>query len=81
VDRLLDQARNAPDAAARRAALAEAERLLVTDQPMIPLFTPIRWSMVDPNVLGWSDNAVAQHPLAALSVIGASQGLLSGSSR
>src|SRR3546814_2187446 len=49
VDALLDQARSAQDAVARRKALLEAEQLLVVDQPMIPLFTPIRWSMVDPN--------------------------------
>lgn len=78
VDALLDQARSAQDAAARRKALMEAEQLLVVDQPMIPLFTPIRWSMVDPNVLGWADNAVGQHPLAALSVISGNQGLLGG---
>lgn len=70
VDALLDQARSAADGGARRRALALAERLVLTDQPIIALFTPIRWSMVDPNVLGWSDNALAQHPLAALSVIG-----------
>src|SRR3546814_16212031 len=55
VDALLDQARSAQDAVARRKALMEAEQLLVVDPPMIPLFTPIRWSMVDPNVLGWAD--------------------------
>lgn len=80
VDELLDHARGAQDGDSRRKALADAERLLVTDQPIIPLFTPIRWSMVDPNVLGWSDNPLAQHPLAALSII-RDQNLLTGGSR
>lgn len=70
VDAALDRARAAPDAASRRQAMSEAERLLVIDQPIIPLFTPIRWSMVDPSVLGWSANALAQHPLAVLSAMG-----------
>lgn len=70
VDTLLDQARGAQEAASRRQAFVAAERLVVIDQPIIPLFTPIRWSMVDPDVLGWSDNMIGQHPLAALSLIG-----------
>src|SRR3546814_12258863 len=35
VDAFLDQARKAPDAASRRKALGDAERLLVVDQPLI----------------------------------------------
>src|SRR3546814_17120711 len=48
VDALLDQARSAQDAVARRKALMEAEQLLVVDHPLIPLFTPIPWPMVTP---------------------------------
>ncbi len=80
VDALLDAARDAQDANRRKKALADVEELLVLDEPTIPLFTPIRWSMIDPAVLGWSDNAMAQHPLAALSVIGA-QGVSGKDSR
>lgn len=71
VDALLDEARRTQIPQNRRKLLATAELLLVTDQPVIPVITPIRWSMVDPDVLGWSDNQVNQHPLAALSRISA----------
>lgn len=69
VDKLLDQARHAQDLNKRRELLESAELRLVTDQPIIPLFTPIRWSVVDNSILGWTDNAPAQHPLSSLSRI------------
>ena len=66
----------AADAALARAgsepgALADAEAALLADPPMIPLFRPVRWALVQPGVSGWTDNIAGQHPLAALRIAGA----------
>ena len=56
------------DGEARAAGLAEAQALLVAETPLIPLFTPVRWSLVNPRVEGWADNPAGLHPLAALAM-------------
>jgi len=66
---LLNEARTARDLPTRRAMLARLDQFLTVDQAFIPLITPIRWSMVDAAVLGWTDNPTGQHPLWALSRI------------
>lgn len=76
VDQLIDQSSRAAAPALRGQLVRQAESLLIADQPIIPLLTPIRWSMVDPDVLGWTDNPAGQHPLAGLSVVNR-QGVLS----
>jgi oligopeptide transport system substrate-binding protein len=68
-DAWLDAARLAPPAA-RDALLAHSEAVMMTGPPMIPLFTPIRWTLVARNVDGWVPNRAASHPLARLSVAG-----------
>lgn len=50
VDRLLEQARTMLDETARFRVDAEAERLIVTDAPMIFLYNPITYVMHDPRV-------------------------------
>lgn len=67
-DAAIRAAQLGPDAAARSAGLAQAQALLVADMPLIPLFTPVRWSLVNPRVVGWTDNPAGQHPLAALAM-------------
>lgn len=69
VDDLLTRARSAHSPAERSALLAEADRLLVADHAFLPVVTPIRWSLVDSSIIGWTDNAEAWHPLDTLSVM------------
>lgn len=55
----------------RAATVAAVETALLADTPLIPLFVPVRWSLVQPRVTGWTDNAAGEHPLAKLGVGGA----------
>lgn len=57
-DRLLDEAAAAPDAAARRAKLEAAERRLLADHPILPLYFYATKHLVNPRVVGWYDNAM-----------------------
>jgi ABC-type oligopeptide transport system substrate-binding subunit len=52
--------------AARSLAIRQAEQLIVDDAPMIPLFVPIRWALVSPNITGWTPNILGAHPLSRL---------------
>jgi ABC-type transport system substrate-binding protein len=54
----------------RPALVARAETMLAAAPPLVPLFTPVRWALVGPNVDGWSANAAGSHPLARLAVTG-----------
>jgi ABC-type oligopeptide transport system substrate-binding subunit len=65
-ERLLDAARTAPDLTLRTQSIRLAERLLVDDTPAIMLFTPVRWSLIDPRVSGWAPNALGAHPFSRL---------------
>jgi peptide/nickel transport system substrate-binding protein len=61
-DALMDQARLAPNAADRRALLAQADRLISDAALYIPLASPVRWSLVTPRLSGFKPNAFGQHP-------------------
>jgi oligopeptide transport system substrate-binding protein len=52
----------------RQSAQAQAEEQIVADAPLIALFTPLRWSLVAPNVTGWIDNPGGRHPLSKLDI-------------
>lgn len=65
-DALMDSARLATVAAQRAAFLAEAARLLDQDRLFIPLAAPVRWSLVDDRLAGFTENIVARHPLAGI---------------
>jgi ABC-type transport system substrate-binding protein len=56
VDALLDEARASADAATARAALAEAERRILEDAPVVPLLWYRHTKVVVPEVQGlrWS---------------------------
>lgn len=69
VNRLLDAAPLEPDLATREALLRRAEGLIVEDAPFIPLLRPVRWSLVNPRIAGWVDNAAGSHPLARLDLL------------
>ena len=59
-DLLLDAAATDPG------AVATAEAAFMADAPLIALFRPVRWSLVQPRVTGWTDNSAGAHPLARL---------------
>lgn len=60
-DRAMDLARIAPDAAQRRAQLAEADRLLTATTPFIPIAAPVRWSLVSDRLTGFQLNSFGRH--------------------
>jgi ABC-type oligopeptide transport system substrate-binding subunit len=57
-DALVQAAELEPDAARRRAALEAAERQLLTDAPVIPLYFYVNKHLVKPHVHGWYDNVM-----------------------
>jgi oligopeptide transport system substrate-binding protein len=57
-DDLLARAANEVDAGRRRASLQSAERLMIADQPLIPLFFYVAKHLVSARVQGWRDNAM-----------------------
>jgi oligopeptide transport system substrate-binding protein len=66
-DALLDQSRSLL-AGPRLAILAEAERLLLADAPVIPLENDVMPYLVSPRVNGWHANAMEIHPARYISL-------------
>ena len=46
------------DGAKRRASLEQAERVLLADQPLIPIYFYVNKHLVNPQVRGWYDNVM-----------------------
>lgn len=61
-DALLESSMVEPDPENRMRTLQEAERVLLEDQPVIPLFFYVSRRVVKPWVKGWEDNALDYHP-------------------
>lgn len=61
-DALIRDARTAVDDASRYALYGEAERLLINDQPILPLFHYVRSILMHPSVNGWQPNLLAHVP-------------------
>jgi oligopeptide transport system substrate-binding protein len=57
-DALLTRAAQETDAAGRRALLEEAERTMLRDHPLLPLYFYVNKHLVKPEVLGWYDNVM-----------------------
>ena len=57
-DRLLTSAAAEADPGKRRELLQGAERVLLTDQPLIPLYFYVNKHLVSPRVRGWYDNVM-----------------------
>jgi oligopeptide transport system substrate-binding protein len=55
-DELLDRAAAEIDPAKRRALLEQAERLMLADQPVIPIYFYVSKHLVKPRVTGWYSN-------------------------
>ena len=57
-DALLAEAIVQSDTARRRALLEEAERLMLADHPLLPIYFYVSKHLIKPHVRGWSDNVV-----------------------
>ena len=57
-DALVDRAEATLDPARRMALLEHAERLMLHDQPIIPLYFYVSKHLVKPRVTGWYDNSM-----------------------
>jgi oligopeptide transport system substrate-binding protein len=57
-DSLLADATRQPDPARRRALLEEAERVMLADHPVLPLYFYVNKHLVKPYVHGWTDNVM-----------------------
>jgi oligopeptide transport system substrate-binding protein len=57
-DALLAGATATPDLARRRGMLEEAERTMLADHPVLPLYFYVNKHLVKPWVTGWSDNVM-----------------------
>jgi oligopeptide transport system substrate-binding protein len=55
-DDLLARAAKEIDAGRRRALLEDAERVMIADQPVIPLYFYVAKHLVSPQIRGWRDN-------------------------
>jgi oligopeptide transport system substrate-binding protein len=57
-DALLARAAAEVDSARRRTLLEEAERVMLADHPLVPLYFYVNKHLVKPEVLGWYDNVM-----------------------
>ena len=62
-DDLMDRAARLLDAKDRMRAMQDAERILLDDGPVLPLFTYVNKGMLSRKVKGWYPNILDQHPL------------------
>jgi ABC-type oligopeptide transport system substrate-binding subunit len=60
-DELMRKAATQVDPKARRLYLEEAERVLLTDHPVIPIYFYVSKHLVGPDVVGWEDNVLDYH--------------------
>lgn len=68
-DALLAQAAATADIGARRALLEAAERMMLADQPVLPIYTYVSKHLVKPWVAGWQDNPYDYHYSKDLQVL------------
>ncbi|HEX2139720.1 MAG TPA: hypothetical protein VHG33_08410, partial [Woeseiaceae bacterium] len=60
-DSLLQRAAEQTDPGLRRLYMEEAERVLLADHPVIPLYFYVSKHLVSPRVGGWGDNVLDYH--------------------
>lgn len=65
-DALLAKADLEPDPVKRGDYLSKAERIMVNDAPIIPIYYAISRNLVNPRITGWVDNIVDWHRLRYL---------------
>ena len=61
-DELLDASMKEPDPDRRRALLEEAERILLDEHPLMPIYFYVNRRVVKPWVRGWEPNLLDLHP-------------------
>lgn len=66
-DRLLHEAETNSDARMRREALEQAERVLLSDMPIVPVYFYTTQHLLSPRLNGWEDNVMDIHPTRYLS--------------
>lgn len=67
-DRLVHEAEIQTDASKRQQAMEQAERVLLSDMPIIPIYHYTTQHLVSPKVEGWQDNVMDVHPSRFLQV-------------
>jgi oligopeptide transport system substrate-binding protein len=60
-DALLNQSNQEQDLAKRAAIFAEAEKLMLEEFPITPMWVQVTQALVDPTLTGWVDNAKDNH--------------------
>ncbi|MEX0643008.1 MAG: peptide ABC transporter substrate-binding protein [Pirellulales bacterium] len=65
-DRLIAGAAEEPDQKVRRQMLERAERILMDEMPIIPIYNYVSRNMVKPYVRGWYNNLQDSHHLRAI---------------
>ena len=60
-DELMNKAATQTDTALRQVYLEEAEKLMLSEHPVIPLYFFVNKNMVSPRVHGWGDNVLNYH--------------------
>jgi oligopeptide transport system substrate-binding protein len=68
-DQLMQQAAVQTDLHKRRLFLEEAERVLLREHPVIPLYFFVSKHLVSPKVQGWGDNVLNYHYSQHLSLV------------
>jgi ABC-type oligopeptide transport system substrate-binding subunit len=66
---LMQRAAEQTDLERRRLYLEEAERVLLADHPVIPLYFYVSKHLVSPRVRGWGDNVLDYHYSQHLSIV------------
>ncbi|MFT5500168.1 MAG: oligopeptide transport system substrate-binding protein [Woeseiaceae bacterium] len=66
---LMQRAALQTDMSRRQIYLEEAERLMLAEHPIIPLYFLVNKSMVSPRVAGWGDNVLNYHYSQHLSLV------------
>jgi oligopeptide transport system substrate-binding protein len=67
-DELMDQAARLVNAKDRMRAMQDAEKILLDEAPVLPLFTYVNKGMLSRKVKGWYPNILDQHPLKYISL-------------
>jgi oligopeptide transport system substrate-binding protein len=67
-DALMAQAAQTRDAIARSQVLQAAEKMVMADQPIIPMYYGVGQNLVASHVIGWQANALDQLPSRYLSI-------------
>ncbi len=60
-DRLVKESESQTDPKLRREAMEQAERVLLADMPVIPIYHYTTQHLVSPRVTGWQDNVMDVH--------------------